>query len=200
MKITVLGANGKTGVELVKQAVNAGHTVTGVVRKDDAKNNPKALYVVGDATDIQTVIDASAGSDAIISVLGGTNMSLITSAMKAVVASSKTTGVKRVILMSSFAVETEKLQGLAKLIGIAGKKMINDKATGEDLLRKSDLDWTIVYATVLTNEQKSSRVRVVPSDEKISMKNKIARADVATWILNEVENNEHVKEDVTISR
>jgi putative NADH-flavin reductase len=201
MKITVLGANGKTGVALVKQAVAAGHTVTGLVRKNDtAKSNPKVRYVVGDATNTQSVIEASKGSDAIISVLGGTNSSLITSAMKAVVDSSKVTGVKRVILMSSFAVETSKLQGIAKLVGRLGKKMINDKATGEDILRKRDLDWTIVYATVLTNEPKGSGVRVIPSGERISLKNKISRADVAAWILNEAEKNEFIKANVTVSR
>jgi uncharacterized protein YbjT (DUF2867 family) len=201
MKIIILGANGKTGVELVKQALDAGHAVTGLVRKVDPKtNNPKVRYVTGDATNTQSVVEASKGSDAIVSVLGGTNMSLISSAMKAVVASSKATGVKRVILMSSFGVETNRLQGLVKLMPTLGKKMINDKVAGEDILRKSNLDWTIVYATILTNDPKGSGVRVVPSGEKISMKNKIARADVAAWILNEAEKNEYAKADVTISR
>jgi uncharacterized protein YbjT (DUF2867 family) len=119
--------------------------------------------------------------------------------MQAVVASSKTTGVKRVILMSSFVVETDKLQGLVKLMGSLGKKMINDKMTGEDILRTSGLDWTVVYATILTNDPKGSGVRVVPSGEKISMKNKIARADVAAWILDRIEKNEYIKADVTIT-
>jgi putative NADH-flavin reductase len=200
MKITVLGANGKTGVELVKQALDAGHTVTGLVRTDDAKKNPDVRYVVGDATDTQSVIKATKDSDVIISTLGGTNMSLITSAMNTVVASSKSTGVKRVILMSSFAVQKDKLQGVTRLMSSLGKKMTSDRATGEDILRKSDLNWTIVYPTILTNEPKGSGVRVVPNGEKIGMKNKIARADVAAWMINEAEKNEFVKADVIISK
>ena len=59
---------------------------------------------------------------------------------------------------------------------------IKDKAAGEDVLRTSGLDWTIVYATKLTNGPKSE-ARVVPETRKVGMSQKISRADVASFLL-----------------
>src|SRR5690348_6182736 len=103
MKITVLGANGKTGVKLVKQALAEGVSVTGLVRQAGMAEDPNLTFVIGDATSADDVRRASRGSDAIISVLGTASLrsTLMTDAVKAVIAASKTTGVRRFILMSN---------------------------------------------------------------------------------------------------
>lgn len=80
------------------------------------------------------------------------------------------------------------------------KQIIADKSAGEKLLRASDLDWTIVYATILTNKPKGSGVRIVPRTEKMGMENKIARADVAAWILDSLKDAKYVQKSVTISQ
>ena len=203
MKVTVLGANGKTGVEVVKQALEAGHSVVGVVRENsNLESNPKLTVVVGDATDPAVIAKASKDSDVIISTLGAKSMksTVMTDAAKAVITASKATGRKRFIVMSSFAVETGRLKGITKLMGGMMKGMVDDKTNSENLLRASNLDWTIVYATALTNQPKGSGLRVLSSDEKISMKNKIARADVASFMLEEAKKNAYVKKEVTISK
>jgi len=199
MKVTILGANGKTGVEVVKQALEAGYGVVGVVREDsNLVSSPNLTFVVGDATDPAVIAKASKDSDVIISTLGTTSMksTVMTDAVKAVITASKTTGRKRFILMSSFAVGGNKLGGLAKMMG----NMMKDKSNSESILKTSSLDWTIVYAALLTNEPKGSGLRVVPSTEKIGMKHKIARADVASFMLEEAKNNAYVKKEVTISK
>jgi putative NADH-flavin reductase len=203
MKITILGANGRTGVELVRQALAAGHSISGVVREEGGlEKRPNLTLVVGDATDPKVVAEVSKGSDVVISTLGATSnkSSVMTNAVKAVIAASKITGIRRFILMSSFAVEGDRLKGGIKLMTSMIKGMVDDKTTSEKLVRSSDLDWTIVYATRLTTQPKGSGLRIVPETEKIGMKHKIARADVAAWMLNEAEKNAHIKADVTISQ
>jgi putative NADH-flavin reductase len=203
MKITILGANGRTGTELVKQALAAGHSVHGIVRENNGlEENPNLTIFVGDATDPNVVTLASKGSDVIISTLGAmTNRSTVmTDSVKAVIAASVITGLKRFILMSSFAVEENRLKSGLKLVAGMMHGIISDKTNSEKLVRNSDLDWTIVYATRLTSQSKGSGLRIVSEGEKIGINNKIARADVAAWILKEAEENVHVKADVTISQ
>jgi putative NADH-flavin reductase len=201
MNITVLGASGKTGSEIVTQALEAGHSVNALVRRENALQAQKNLnIIVGDVTKEQDVVKASKGTNVIVSALGAMSGSLMTDAVTTVIAASNTTGVKRFILMSSFAVRKGQLSGGTKFMtGLVMKKAVSDKATSEDLLRNSDLDWTIVYPTGLTNDAKGANVRVVDSSETLSMKNKIARADVAAWMLNEATNNTFVRSEATIT-
>jgi uncharacterized protein YbjT (DUF2867 family) len=62
------------------------------------------------------------------------------------------------------------------------RTQIEDKAAGEELLRASGLDWTIVYPTKLTNGPETE-ARVVPEGEKVRMSQKISRAGVASFLL-----------------
>ena len=57
---------------------------------------------------------------------------------------------------------------------------------GEELLTRSDLDWTIVYATGLDKARAGQAARIVGPGEKVSMGNGIARADVAAFMLAEL--------------
>lgn len=203
MKITVLGASGKTGAEVIKQAVTAGHIVYAVTRHGDGfEGSPNVHVIVGDATDPSIIIQASKDSDAILSVLGATSnkSTVMTDTTKAIIEASESTGHKRLILMSSFTVEATRLKGIVKMAGSVMKGMIGDKSTSENHLRSSDLNWTIVHATRLTNQPKGSGLRVLPETEKLSMKDKVARADVAAFMLQEAEQSAYIRKEVTISQ
>ncbi|MDB5179308.1 MAG: yhfK 1 [Patescibacteria group bacterium] len=202
MNILILGATGSTGKELLSQALESGHKVTALVRTP-AKltiDNANLRVLQGDATDVAALTDAMAHNEVLLSALGAAKGSLIADSTKAIIAAAKATGLKRVVMMSSFAVNRAQLKGAAKLLTGMMKGLVADKANGEALLKNSGLDWTIVYATILTGDAKGAGARVVPSGEKLSLSNKIARADVAAWMLGEIRNNSYVKKDVTISR
>ena len=86
-------------------------------------------------------------------------------------------------MLSSFAVARDRLTPVAKVVtGMAMGSQIKDKTVGEEALRASSLDWTIVYATQLTNGPKTE-ARVVPESEKVGMSQKISRAGVASFLL-----------------
>jgi uncharacterized protein YbjT (DUF2867 family) len=184
MNLTVLGAAGATGTPLVEQALTAGHHVTALVRLPEKLTitNPNLHVVQGDATDRAAVSHAMKGADAVISTLGAIGP-VIAEATRAVVAVAKQEGPQRIVMMSSFAVARDRLTPANKLLTrMAMGRQIKDKTTGEEALRGSGLDWTIVYATKLTNGPKTES-KVIPETTKVGISHKISRAAAASFLL-----------------
>jgi uncharacterized protein YbjT (DUF2867 family) len=199
MNLTVLGA-GATGTPLVEQALAQGHKVTALVRSRDELTitNPSLHVVEGDATDRAAVSEAMKGAGAVISVLGARGP-VMAEATRAIVAVSKQEGPERIVMLSSFAVARDRLTAPARLVtSVAMGSQIKDKAAGEKVLRDSGLDWTIVYATKLTNGPRTE-ARVVPETEKVSVSDNISRAGVASFLLQAATENLYTQRGVVIS-
>ena len=184
MNLLVLGATGGTGRLVVEQALSAGHMVTALVRSPEklATSQPNLRVVTGSATDLESVAAALQGADAVISTLGGGG-SVIADSTAAIVAAARQAGVRRVVVLSSWLVERDRMSPLLRLAtGIAMGGLIKDKTAGEQLLRQSDLDWTIVYASTL-GDGPATGSTVLPEAANWTMSQKISRADVATWLV-----------------
>ena len=185
MNLVVLGATGGTGRLVVEQALAAGHTVTALVRSPEklTLRNPNLHVIAGQATDPSAVSRALDGADALISTLGGTG-SVISDATQAIVDAAHKAGVSRVVVLSSFLVEHDRFDPVTRLLtGLAMGSMIKDKSAGEKALRDSDLDWTIVYASGLTDGPGGGSVVELTEGSRWSLSNRIARADVAAWLV-----------------
>ena len=200
MNLTVLGAAGATGVPLVEQALAAGHQVTALARSGQKVTiiNSNLHVVQGDATDRAVVSQALKGADAVISVLGARGP-VIAEATRALVAAADQTGPDRIVMLSSFAVARDRLKPVSKFVTrIAMGSQVKDKTAGEEVLRASGLDWTIVYATKLTNGPKTEP-RVVPETEKVGMSQRISRADVGSFLLQAATDGLYSRRDVIIT-
>jgi uncharacterized protein YbjT (DUF2867 family) len=77
--------------------------------------------------------------------------------------------------------------------------VIKDKSAGEQILRRSDLDWTIVYASQLTDGPGDGSVAVLPEGAKRGMSQKISRADVAAWMLQAASGDQYSRGSVAIT-
>ncbi len=146
MNLVVLGATGRTGRLVVEQALAAGHTVTALVRSPQKLTvaNPNLRVVAGEATDRSALARALEGADAVISALGGGG-SVIADSTAAIVAAGRQTGVSRVVVLSSWVVERDRMDAVTRLLtGIAMGPVIKDKSAGEQALRRSDLEWTSI--------------------------------------------------------
>src|ERR1700736_6374374 len=117
MNLAVLGASGRTGRLVVEQALAAGHTVTALVRSPEKLTigNANLRVVTGDATEPSAVSSALEGADAVISTLGGTG-SVIADSTSAIVSAARQTGVSRVVVLSSFFVERDRLDPVSWLL------------------------------------------------------------------------------------
>jgi uncharacterized protein len=100
MKIVIVGASGRTGRVLVKQALVRGHTVTAVVRDPSKLVSAQTLTVVkANVFDTDDLIEVFRGHDAVLSTLGSNNarLQLIERSMKAIIPAMQKSGVKRFI-------------------------------------------------------------------------------------------------------
>ncbi len=160
-RLLILGATGLTGRLLVQRALDQGFAVTAVAR------NPGSLHITHgnlravacDVTaDVNTLGDVVGGQDVVISALGrGTRLRsqhLIERSMTNVIPLLERHGPRRFIVLSGYGVgDTYRSVPLVLrlVFGTLLADIYADKAAGERLLRRSTLDWTIVYAAYLTN-------------------------------------------------
>lgn len=201
MNLLILGASGRTGRLVIDRALAAGHDVTALVRSPEkvAVRNSRLHVVAGQATDANDVARAMAGAVAVISVLGGAG-SVILDSTRAVIEAAHRTGVTRVVVMSSFLVERDRMGGLSWLItGLAGTSKIKDKKAGEELLRGSGLEWTIAYPGPLTDGPATGSVQVLPEGAKRRISERISRADVAEWLIEAATSRQTSHRDVDIT-
>lgn len=200
MNITVLGAAGGTGTQVVQQALAAGHSVTALVRSPEKMTvtDPKLRVVQGDATNQASVATALEGADAVISTLDAPGP-VIADATRALLQVAKGENAPRIVMMSSFAVQRDRLKGFAKLLtgAVTGSK-VQDKAAGERALRASNLRWTIVYATLLTNGPRQG-VKVLPETAKVGVSDRIPRADAASFLLQTATTGDYDRRSVLIT-
>jgi uncharacterized protein YbjT (DUF2867 family) len=185
MHLVVLGATGRTGRLVVEQALAADHTVTALVRSPEklAMHSSNLRAITGEVTDPSAVAQALEGADAAISTLGGSG-SVIADSTSAIVAAAGQTGVRRVVVLSSWLVDRDHIGAVTRLLtGLAMGSIIRDKRVGEQELRQSDLDWTIAYASTLTDAPARGSVDVLAEDARRGLSQRISRADVAAWLV-----------------
>lgn len=200
MNITILGGAGRTGMHVVQQALAAGNFVTVLVRSPEnmTVTDPKLSVVRGDATDQASVGRALERADAVISTLDASGP-VVADATRAILGAAKGQNAPRVVMMSSFAVQRGRLKGLTKLItGAATAAKMEDKAAGENALRASNLRWTIVYATLLTDGPRHG-VKVVPEQAKVGISDRISRADAASFLLEAATSGDYDRRSVLIT-
>jgi putative NADH-flavin reductase len=73
MKITVFGATGRTGCQILAEGLRRGHQMSAFTRRPQALGDPETLAAVvqGDARDPRAVRKAIGGTDAVISTIAG---------------------------------------------------------------------------------------------------------------------------------
>jgi putative NADH-flavin reductase len=208
VNILVFGATGPAGHQVVMQALSRGHAVTAFVRNPQTLSisDDRLRVVVGDTTrDEPKIAEALRGQDAVVSALGRRSTfssdHLIERSMRAIVPAMERAGVRRLILMSAFGVgESRRDAPLIPRImyRLLLRDIFADKKAGEEHVKGSTLDWTIVYPVLLTDGPLTGSYR---SGERLELRGmpKIARADVAHFILTEIENGAFVRKVAVVS-
>ena len=207
MKLVVFGATGPTGKELVAQALDRGYEVTAFARRPAAVPVRERLRVVpGDTVrDADAVADAVRGQDAVVSALGVRTSffprGLMQRSLANIVPAMEAAGVKRFVLMSAFGVGESKKDapvGPRLMYHTLLACIFADKRAAEESLRRSELDWTIVYPVLLTNGPRSVRYRAA---ERLELRGfpSISRADVADFMLRELVERRFVRRTVVLS-
>jgi len=207
MKLYILGGTGPTGQHLISQALEKGHEITALVRNPSkiAFKSPKLTLVTPDLFDAGAVAATMKGHQVVLSALGvGMTLrphDLMNRAMASIIQAMQDAGLKRIVMLSAFGLgeSYHQANGLQKVFyKLLLNKIYEDKLRAEVQLRKSNLDWTLVYAVALSNGKRTSAYRV---GERLPMKGmpKISRADVAEFMLRQIDNNEWVRKIPIVS-
>jgi putative NADH-flavin reductase len=190
VRLAILGATGGIGGHLLSWAADARYPVN-VLARDPAAvpRRPGVTVTQGDATDPDAVYEAVASADAVLSALGprgAKSPDLLATAARHVVQAMGKTGARRLIGVSAagaFIQDDAQAGGLVKLIlpRVFARSFADVRAM-EQVVRASDLDWTLVRPTRLVNlpGRGSWRGRDQYPPPGLT---KIARADVAKFVI-----------------
>ena len=196
--VLVLGATGGTGRLIVKQALARGFAVRVLVRSPaKAAGLDGAEVFIGDARDEAVLRKALEGVDAVVSALGTPaspfkEVTLLSSATKALVNAMKATGVSRLVCITGMGAGDSAGHGgfvFDRLIFPALlRKVYVDKNRQEAIVRDSGLDWLLVRPSVLNDKPAKHETRAL-TDLSGFHGGTIARADVASFVLDQVHAN-----------
>ncbi|MCM1943860.1 MULTISPECIES: NAD(P)-dependent oxidoreductase [Streptomyces] len=211
MKLTVFGATGGIGQEIVRQALGAGHEVTAVVR------DPARFAVTGerlevhraDLGDAGALRPAVAGRDAVLSGLGARSRADAAAGIAArltrpVLTAMDAEGVRRLVVVSAAPVgptpEGEGLLDKAVLAVVNSvlKDVYADLRVMESELAASATDWTSVRPPKLTDRPLTGRYRTVVGGTPPRGRT-LARADVAHAMLAALDDPSTVRQGVGVA-
>lgn len=200
-KIALFGGSGRTGQHFLEQALAEGYDVRALVRdpKKISQQSDQLKLIVGDVLQPEDVDKAVQGSDIVVSLFGhvkGSPEWLQTNGTKNIISAMQKHGVERIISLSGgglpFPEKDEPkfadrlIRGIMK---IAVPKVLKDAIEHAKVLRESDRKWVIVRAPRLTDGERVGEYR--EGWVGVNASTKISRADLADFILKQVEDEKY---------
>lgn len=192
MRLTVFGATGKTGRQVMEQALAAGHEVTAAVRTPaGVELRHERLRVVRcDVMEAAEVAAAVDGADAVISTVGSTSTSapdLMTVFAGHLVAGMRAHEVERVVSLLGAGVADPRDEGslgrtlMRGVMKLVVRRMLEDSQGHAEILRSSGLRWTIARPPRLTDGPRRGSYR--KGYLRLGPRESISRADLASFLL-----------------
>jgi putative NADH-flavin reductase len=200
-KVLIIGASRGIGLETLKAALRAGHSVRAFARsaRRIRIDDPKLEKIPSDALQMDTVRRALTGIDVVIQSLGvsaGPEIilkptRLFSTATRVLVTAMEEAQVRRLICVTGFGAGDSRGRGgflynaaFHLLVG----RIYDDKDVQERIVRRSKLDWVIARPVILTNGPKTSAYRALvdPRDWTCGF---ISRADVADFLVKQIDDD-----------
>jgi putative NADH-flavin reductase len=207
MKLLVFGASGKTGREVVRQALARDYIVTAFVR--EAARLPLAhanlRLVTGELTNAAAVAKAVTGHTAVISTLGvGQPLrhdAAVIDGVRAIARAAEHESVERLVYLSFIGVHDSRDAAgfvLQRLAATLLRHEVADHEAKEAAIVESLVDWTIVRPPKLTNGRLTAAYRVGEDIRARSPLPLMSRADVADFMLRQLTDAAFIRKAVRI--
>lgn len=201
--IALFGASGRTGQEFLRLALAQGFHVRALARNPASISqvSPLLTVVSGDVLNPEAVAETIRGTEVVVSVFGQVKNSpkdVQTRGTAHIVAAMQQLGVRRVISLSGGGLPYEQdqpkladklIRGIMRLVV---PQVLTDAQGHADVLRQSGLDWEIVRAPRLTTEPARGQYRV--GWVGVNASTSLGRADLADFILRQLDSREHLRQ------
>ena len=197
MNIAILGASAGVGLECVKLALRRGHKVITLSRSTDSlPQHPNLHSIQGNATNVADLKKALGAAEAVIVALGTGSSTkattLYTDAAAALLQAQQElqNDIPFIVLTGFGAGHSAHHHGwLMKLFfRFVLKDIYQNKTAMEEMITRSNLKWEVVRPGVLTNKPLSEKYRVETEYYDGMKIGRIARSDVAHFLVREAEN------------
>src|SRR5438094_3313118 len=201
MKLFVMGATGRTGQEVVQQALARDHHVTAFVRSPENTRlkNERLTGLKGNVMDENALFRAMQTHNAVVSTLRPREVfkpsSMLHDSALATTRAMNRSGVKRIVVLSAAAHFPGILNRIASFIL---RNHMRDSLAMEKIVQANGLDWTIARPPRLTQEDSlhyRSREGAAPR-----MGFTLSRNAVAAFMLDAIEQKKHIRKIVGIAK
>ena len=214
MKILLLGSTGRTGKQIIEEALRRGHKISAIARDPGKLKDYKIDITQGTPYDYETVEKAISGCDAVINTLNVSRKSdglwaplaaptdmISKSASNAIKAMEKF-GIKRFVALGTIGAGRSWKTSPAILKFIVSisnlKYAFADHGKQEEILEDSTMDYTICRAPMLSKNINLSGAIATKEGEKPASP-VLSRNSAAEFFLDIIENNLHIRESVSLS-
>ena len=207
MKLLVLGATGGTGLEIISQAIERGHSLTAFVRAPDPlkRFGDRIAVIRGDLLNSSELQRVLKGHDAVLSGFGPrlpiakADATLLQRFAAALTGGMLEAGIRRVVVESTAFLFKDSMIPPTHLIGrLFFPDVVRDACEMEEVFRKSGLDWTMVRPPRLTDKPRTGEYRV-KEGHLPRFGFTISRADVADFMIKAGENHTSVGKVIGVS-
>lgn len=208
MKIAIFGGTGRSGKHLVEKALQQGYQVS-MLARTPAKmgiTNDNLTIISGDIKDAAAVEKTLAGTQAVLSTLGPTSNEPrfeVSQGMSNILAGMKKDGIKRLIITAGAGVGDPKDEPklfnhvMNFLLKLMAKNVLADMSRVVEMVRSSDMDWTVVRLPMLTDDPQTGDVKVGYVGK--GMGARITRADIADFLITQINDETFVHQSPAIS-
>ncbi len=203
MNVLIFGGTGKTGSLVVDRALAKGHTVTVLVRDPVKFKVPNVRVCAGNATNPSDVLSAMAGQQAVIETIGGTTpwktIHLECDSIHAIINAMHEEHTNRLISVSMMGIGDSRNQApfwyrhLLMPTFLHGSTQ--DKTDKEAAIRSSDIDYVIARPPILKDTPATGQVHILTNGRT---GHTITRADLATFLVDQLESNANLNRAVTV--
>lgn len=199
--VLIVGASQGIGLETVRKALDAGYYVRALARS--AKNieieHTHLTKIPASATDAIAVQEAVKDCDAVITTLGISitfqPVSFFSDSMRIILDAMTESGVKRLIAVTGLGAGDSQNSGGPLVTKVLRPFFLGtiyeDKTREEELIQASTVDWTIVRPGILTRLPEKGGYQVL-TERKTWKTGFISRADVADFLVTQVEDTDYV--------
>jgi putative NADH-flavin reductase len=196
MKLALLGSTGFVGMHLLEDALSEGHDVRALVRDPEKLGDYKDRVEViqGDASLIGDLEKAIIGTDAVVStlppVMNGNDPKYSAHLMEGLVGLLEKNGIKRFIHIGGAAHGggtnenwTLGRRLLRFYLNLVCKPVLIAKQLEWEVLRKSDLEWTLVRPPKISKEKPDGQIA---ADEKNLARTQVNVEALADFMLDQI--------------